>query len=57
VPARFAKLYFQFFHRGAEIDVVLGRMTPQILQTPFQLKDRFFEIKRLPFHEVKPLKC
>jgi hypothetical protein len=36
---------------------VLGRMTPQILQPPFQLKDRFFEIKRLPFHEVKPLKC
>src|SRR5262249_55574529 len=32
------KFYLKFFHRRTEIDIVLRRMTLQILQPPFQFK-------------------
>jgi hypothetical protein len=51
VTARFAKFYLEFSHRRAEINVMLCRMTLQILQPPFQFKDRLFKIERLPFHQ------
>jgi hypothetical protein len=50
VTARFPKLCLKFVHRRAEIDVMLCGMTLQILQPPFQFKDRLFKIERLPFH-------
>src|SRR5262249_48934456 len=37
--------------RRAKVHVVLGGMTLQILQPPFQFKDRLFKIERLPVHE------
>jgi len=49
--ARFAKLCLQLLYGGVEIDVVLVGMIRQILQPPFQFKDRSFKIQRLPFHE------
>src|SRR5262249_36889928 len=42
--------YLKFFPPPTEIDIVLRRMTLQILQPPFQFKYRFFKIERLPFH-------
>jgi hypothetical protein len=49
--SRFAKLCLQFFYRGVKIDIVFVGMIRQILQPPFQFKDRSFKIQRLPFHE------
>ena len=49
--ARFAKLCLQVFYCGIEIDIVLVGMILQILQAPFQFKDRSFKIQRLPVHE------
>ena len=49
--ARFAKLCLQVLYCGIEIDVVLIGMILQILQAPFQFKDRSFKIQRLPVHE------
>ena len=51
LSARFAKLCLKFFHCRTEIDVVLCGMALQILQPPFQFKNRLFKIERLPFHE------
>ena len=57
LSARFAKLCLKFFHCRSEIDIVLRGMALQILQPPFQFKDRLLKIKRLPFHEsVKAVK-
>src|SRR5262245_63093598 len=50
VTTRVSKFCLKFSHRRAEIDVMLCRMTFQILQPPFQFKDRLFKIERLPFH-------
>src|SRR6266478_8845721 len=50
LAARFAKLCFQLFDGRIKIDIVLVGVILQVLQSPFQFKDRFFKIKRLPFH-------
>jgi hypothetical protein len=49
--ARLAKLCLQLFYRRVKIDIVFVGMIVQILQAPFQFKDRSFKIQRLPFHE------
>ena len=46
----FAELRFDRFDFRIEIDVMLAGMLFQILQTPFELKDRLFKIERLQFH-------
>src|SRR5947209_17107991 len=50
VPAGFSKLCLKFFHRRPKIHIMLGGMTLQILQPPFEFKDRLFKIERLPVH-------
>jgi hypothetical protein len=47
LAAGLAELCLNCTDRRVKIDIVLVGMSLQILQTPFQFKDRFFEIERL----------
>ena len=52
LAARLAQFSFDRFHFRTKIDIVLARMSLQLLQTPFQFEDRFFKIERLQVHRA-----
>src|SRR2546430_12978650 len=47
LASRFAKLCLHYLNGRIKIDIVLIRVIFQILQPPFQFKDRFFKIEWL----------
>src|SRR5438477_4167180 len=52
LAASLAELCLNCPDRRIKIDIVFVGMSLQILQTPLQFKDRFFEIERLQFHRM-----
>ena len=52
LAAGLAELCLNCTDRRVKIDIVLVGMSLQILQTPLQFEDRFFEIERLQFHRI-----
>ncbi len=54
--AGFTKFCLNCLNRRIKIDIVLIGVILQILQTPFQFKDRLFKIERLEVHSVKMLR-
>src|SRR6266498_4647137 len=54
--AGFTKFCLNCLNSRIKIDIVLIGVILQILQTPFQFKDRLFKIERLEVHSVKMLR-
>src|SRR5512140_2773188 len=51
-PSRFTKFFLNGLNSRINIDIMRVGVIHEVLQAPFQLKDRLFKIERLPVHET-----